>query len=522
MALDAAGNAYIGDATNQRIRKITPGGVVTTLAGSGTATWLDGTGTNAGFWNPYGVAVDASGTVYVSDLTTNRIRKITSAGVVTTLAGIATGTWLDGTGTNAGFYSPVGLAIDMSGALYVDDMSNNRIRKITFPTSTASTASVAAITASPTVTLPTGGAATPAAFAVKYSAAGVSQWSAVMDGASADSAASVATDAGNNVYMVGSYGAAQPTLYTAASNYAVRTSLGSNAAYAVKLNSSGAMQWVVSADGLGNDLGLGSAVDASGNLYLAGTYSAAAAATVYNANNTASALTLRAPTNSAGAFVVKYNSSGAAQWAGSVDGVASNAPCALALDGANNVYVAGSYLGASSPVVYGSNGSAYSSVTLPAPTGNSGSNTASFVVKYSSAGAPAGAWATLGTSNCTANCLFVDSTGSNVTMAGALTNTATLYDGNTSANATVAFPAGMTTQAAYAATHALAVSPVTLVSNLGASNAGLQKLVTNTGASAVTLNVTSSNNASILNTYTLQPGSNAMFAWLGAQWYKLY
>ena len=518
VAVDSSGNVYVGDVNNYRIRKITAAGVVTTLAGSGAVSSGDGTGTNAGFYLPSGVAVDASGNVYVGDYNNNRIRKITSAGVVTTLAGSGTGTWLDGTGTNAGFYQPTGVAVDSVGNVYVADANNSRIRKLTFP-ATQSTAS--AITASSTVTLPTGAAANPAAFAVKYSSAGVSQWSAVMDGASADSAAAVATDSTNNVYMVGSYGTSQPTLYTAASNYAVRTSLGSNAAYAVKLSSAGAMQWIVSADGVGNDQGLGSVVDTSGNLYLAGTY-AGASATVYNANNAASALALRSPTNGAAAFVVKYNSSGAAQWIGSVDGVASNALCSLALDSTNNVYVAGSYLGASSPVFYGSNGAAYSSVTLPAPTGNAGSNTASFVVKYSSAGAPAGAWATMGTSNSTANCLYVDSTGSNVTMAGMLTNTAKLYDGNAASNATVAFPAGMTTQAAYAATHALALSPVTLVSNLGASNAGLQKLVTNTGASAVTLNVTSSNNASVLNSYALQPGSNAMFAWLGAQWYKLY
>ncbi|HWT40036.1 MAG TPA: prepilin-type N-terminal cleavage/methylation domain-containing protein [Dongiaceae bacterium] len=130
IAVDSSGNVYIGDYANNRIRKITPGGVVTTLAGS-TVGYVDATGTSAKFYNPWGVAVDTSGNVYVADTNNNRIRKITPGGVVTTLAGSGTAAYADGTGTAASFNWPIGIAVDTSGNVYVGDTGNNRIRMIT-------------------------------------------------------------------------------------------------------------------------------------------------------------------------------------------------------------------------------------------------------------------------------------------------------------------------------------------------------------------------------------------------------
>jgi sugar lactone lactonase YvrE len=130
VAVDAIGNVYVADAENNEIRKITPDGVVTTLAGSGTAGAADGTGTAASFNLPQGVAVDASGNVYVTDTVNNEIRKITPAGVVTTLAGSGTAGAADGTGTAASFNDPIGVAVDASGNVYVGDKSNNEIRRI--------------------------------------------------------------------------------------------------------------------------------------------------------------------------------------------------------------------------------------------------------------------------------------------------------------------------------------------------------------------------------------------------------
>ena len=94
---------------------------VSTLAGTGSSGSADGTGTAASFYRPYGVAVDGSGNVYVADRNNDLIRKITSAGVVTTLAGRGSQGSADGTGTAASFYYPNGVAVDGSGNVYVAD-----------------------------------------------------------------------------------------------------------------------------------------------------------------------------------------------------------------------------------------------------------------------------------------------------------------------------------------------------------------------------------------------------------------
>ncbi|MES2410232.1 MAG: T9SS type A sorting domain-containing protein [Bacteroidota bacterium] len=129
VATDAAGNVYVGDQNNHKIRKITPTGVVTTFAGS-TQGSDDGIVTVAKFNNPHGVATDAAGNVYVADLLNHRIRKITPSGVVSTFAGSSQG-YADGPGASARFYSPTGVATDGSGNVYVADYNNNKIRKIT-------------------------------------------------------------------------------------------------------------------------------------------------------------------------------------------------------------------------------------------------------------------------------------------------------------------------------------------------------------------------------------------------------
>ena len=129
VTVDASGTVYVGDTGNRRIRKVTPGGVVTTLAGSGATAYADGTGAAASFGAPYGVAADATGSVYVADYLNRRIRKVTSSGVVTTVAGSGTQDVVDGTGAAASFYLPFAVAVDSRGDLYVADF--NCIRKVT-------------------------------------------------------------------------------------------------------------------------------------------------------------------------------------------------------------------------------------------------------------------------------------------------------------------------------------------------------------------------------------------------------
>jgi len=131
VATDAAGNIYVLEFIGAVVRKITPAGDVTTLAGSGTAGFADGTGTAASFGQAYGIATDAAGNIYVADSSNNRIRKITPGGVVTTLAGSGQAGAADGAGNSASFHQPGGLAVDSDGIIYVADTGNSLLRKIT-------------------------------------------------------------------------------------------------------------------------------------------------------------------------------------------------------------------------------------------------------------------------------------------------------------------------------------------------------------------------------------------------------
>lgn len=138
VAMDGSGNIYVVDYNNHSIRKITPGGVVTTLAGNGTPGYVDGTGSAARFRHPFGLTVDGQGNVYVADEENFRIRKITAAGVVSTIAGDGTFGYLDGDASTAKFGNLSDLKIDAQGNIFIADRGNHCIRKMT-PTGTVST-----------------------------------------------------------------------------------------------------------------------------------------------------------------------------------------------------------------------------------------------------------------------------------------------------------------------------------------------------------------------------------------------
>jgi sugar lactone lactonase YvrE len=143
IAFDAAGNLYVADSGNHIIRKITPAGLVSTIAGlAGNNGTADGFRSNARFAFPSGVAIDSAGSVYVADSYNHTIRKITSAGNVTTFAGTpnpgAPGSLVDGKGSAASFSYVYSIAIDSDGVLWVADRGNVAIRKIT-PDATVST-----------------------------------------------------------------------------------------------------------------------------------------------------------------------------------------------------------------------------------------------------------------------------------------------------------------------------------------------------------------------------------------------
>jgi sugar lactone lactonase YvrE len=130
VAVDAAGTVYATDSHNHRVVRITPEGVVSTLAGSGVAGFTDGRGTAAQFDMPKFVAVGADGSVYVTDMHNHAVRKISPDGDVTTLAGGSAKGYADGPGETAQFDLPMGIAVDGAGTVYVGDYNNNVIRKI--------------------------------------------------------------------------------------------------------------------------------------------------------------------------------------------------------------------------------------------------------------------------------------------------------------------------------------------------------------------------------------------------------
>jgi len=129
-AIDASGNIYVADRIANMIRRISPDGTVSTIAGSGQQGFTDGAVGQATFYGPLGVALDASGNIYVVDAGNSAIRKI-SNGQVTTLAGTGQQGFQNGPAKTATFNNPAGLAVDASGNVYVADGGNHVIRKIT-------------------------------------------------------------------------------------------------------------------------------------------------------------------------------------------------------------------------------------------------------------------------------------------------------------------------------------------------------------------------------------------------------
>ena len=136
VAVDAAGNLFIADASNDRIRRVAAGtGIITTVAGTGVAGFGGdgGAGTSAQLWNPTGVAVDAAGNLFIADADNNRVRRVAAGtGIITTVAGTGDGGFGGdgGAATSAQLWIPIGVAVDAAGDLFIADAQNNRIRQV--------------------------------------------------------------------------------------------------------------------------------------------------------------------------------------------------------------------------------------------------------------------------------------------------------------------------------------------------------------------------------------------------------
>ena len=345
-AVDSAGNVYVADSGNNVIRKVTPAGVVTTFAGTAGLTGsADGTGTAARFSLPRGIAIDSAGTLYIADTGNDTIRKITSAGVVTTVAGAA-GQYgaADGQGTAARFNFPNGVSVDGAGNIYVADAINNAIRKVTPNGSVTTLAGLAGAPAGRVdgagnvarFAKPTGVAVDPAGnvyvadddnqqirkispTGVVTTVAGVSGNSGTLDGNGYYNnpglfylPASTATDAAGNIYVADM---GNNTIRMVTPTGVVTTFAGSPLAYG-RLDGTGSAASFTSPAGV--------ALDSAGNVYVADT-----------GNHTIRMIT------SAG---VVTTLAGTAGTAGAADGSGTSAtfnyPSGVAADSAGNVYVA--------------------------------------------------------------------------------------------------------------------------------------------------------------------------------------
>jgi len=135
LTVDSSGNVYIADSKNSRVRKVTPAGIISTVAGNGTTGFSgdNGSAVNAELDEPAYLVFDASGNLYIADIPLNRVRKVTPAGIITTFAGTGAGGFSGDSGpaTSATLDAPNGLAFDSSGNLYIADSGNERVRMVT-------------------------------------------------------------------------------------------------------------------------------------------------------------------------------------------------------------------------------------------------------------------------------------------------------------------------------------------------------------------------------------------------------
>ena len=325
----------------------------------------------------YGLACDGSNNVIITGICTGTT-SIYNADrtVLRTLDASGSGDWFiakySGAGVGqwatriAGVNADTGRAIatDSAGAIYVaGDVSGS-----------GAVAYNQANTAGGTLTN-AGGAD---AYLIKYNAAGAYQWAVRVATANADQGYGVACDVGGNVYMTGTYTSTAATFYSASNTiYGSITNAGSSEAFLMKVNTSGTIQWTTRIASTGADVGLAITTDSASNVIVAGYQTGTT--TIFNSGG-ASFGTLD---NSGGTdgFVVKYNTSGTAQWSARISTTSADQINAVACDASNNVYVAGQYIG--TPLtLYNANKTAAMTMTNQ----DSATNTSAFMVKYDSAG----------------------------------------------------------------------------------------------------------------------------------------
>lgn len=513
---------YVSDMGNHRIRKVTPAGVVTTLAGTGTAgstngsltaaqfnfpegialdstnanlyvadtgnhcirrvdlvngtvsTWagspgllggVNATGTNARFSSPADVCCDSS-YIYVADRGNNVIRSIsTSTQVVSLLVGNSNASGsADGVGTNARFSQPNGIAIDITGMIYVADTNNHTIRQVNTGNSTVTTvAGAAGFAGSNDGTGTAAQFSFPRGLQVRGNTGNGDIYIATNSGVRKTTTAGVVTTVvgsgtitsiyypkdvafdsttGSNLFVVDgnqrmhkiTLDASVPTpVLTVSSNVTLPTP-ASTSAIAVKYGPTGLSQWSLAVDGASADEGCSAICDNSNNVFLVGRYGPGAA-TVYQGSNAVSGLSnLLAASSGTAVFGIKGSSNGVPQWSVRMDGTGTDRGIAAVSDAAGSLYVTGSYQ-SSNAVIYSANGSTFA--TLPNPA-----NTSTFLAKFSAAGAAQWVSTIRQTDSTGSNAglaLSVDAS-SNVYIAGTYSGQPVITDSSNVASAALVLP----------------------------------------------------------------------------------
>jgi len=408
--IDACGNLFVADTGNQRIRKIgsTPNGAttgpfyynVTTLAGSGAAGSINATGTNATFSNPHDLAIDASGNVYVSDRGNFLIRRVTTAGVVTTFAGKGTSTFVNATGTSAGFVDPTLMTIDQSGNIYVSD--NNLVRRIT-PTAVVSTylgtgtvtlSNVRGLAVDATSNLYVADAAgnriyrvTPSGVASLIAGSGTSgNTNAIGTLASFSFPNGMAVDPTGNLYIADTSNASIRALpATTTMSPPIPTAQPSQFSCITKYNPNGVAQTNINIANTSSASVISTnamITDNQNNCILVGTYTGTPTVTTMPSSST---LSFPAPSSTSAGFILEVAANGTPVWVAKIDNIASLT--AISVDLNNNIYVAGTfnYTAPNAPAFYNASGNL---VSLPSPSSFDTSGPNAFIAQYNTFGVP--------------------------------------------------------------------------------------------------------------------------------------
>jgi hypothetical protein len=385
------------------------------------ATYLDGSGSDIG----YGVAIDLDGNVYITGRYINtpaqiKVKNANGNGQIDSLielpntsnyavflikynsSGIAQwATYLDGSGQDVAY----AITTDNSGNIYITGQYFNPTTQVTLKNANGNTQTDSLIK------LDT--AASSAMFLIKYNPSGIAQWATYLNGSSTEIGYAITADTSNNIYITGVYNdLAQVKVKNANGNGQIDSGITLDpttvsAVFLIKYNSSGIAQLATCFDGALADVGRGIAMDTNENVYITGNYVSTDPVIIKSANGTGqinSGITLDPTTNNA-VFLIKYNSSGIAQWATYLDGSGIDNGFGVATDKNNNIYITGQCFTNFAEVTIknaNGNGQTNSGIAIKGMTTGYGG----FLVKYNSSGIVQ--WATYLDAFATGNYLAID------------------------------------------------------------------------------------------------------------------